>query len=132
MSPRGCNRFNWYFTLLYFSHLYNKTRHSYFICMSPIAGQTAWTEWGEFFCGHSRVAEKCLRITKKSNFFSFSNFDFFHGQCRALQLVIFIKNVLSIRMFYFIFIDKPKNTFIELGNRKCEDFLHTSIMCTEI
>ena len=132
MSPRGCNRFNWYFTLLYFSHLYNKTRHSYFIFMSPIAGQTAWTELGEFFCGHSRVAEKCLRITKKSNFFSFSNFDFFSRATPGPSASNIYRKCPLIRMFYFIFIDKPKNTFIELGNRKCEDFLHTSIMCTEI
>ena len=78
------------------------------------------------------MAGKCLRI-KKLKFFSFSNFKFFfpHFFTRATpgpSASNIYKKCTLIRMFYFIFIDKPKNTFIELGNRKCEDFLHTSIM----
>ena len=48
-----------------------------------------WTNWTEFFCGHSGVARRCYRLI-------FSNFCFqifFHGQRRALQVVLHITEI---------------------------------------
>jgi len=57
--------------------------------MLSIAGQTGWTDWAEFFFGHSWVASGCYRVMSLKNLNFFSNFlkiFFFHGQ-RVLQLV---------------------------------------------
>ena len=54
-------------------NLYNKTRHSYiYVAYNRPNG---WTEWAEIFCGHSRVAEGCLRLKKSIFFFKLL---FFH------------------------------------------------------
>ena len=59
-----------------------------------------WTDWAEFFCGHSSVAGGMLKTkNSKTCFFSKKNwifwnkkifkFVFCHGQRRALQLVFY-------------------------------------------
>ena len=58
--------------------------------MLRIAG--IWAD-ADIFCGHSWVAMGCFRLKKLiflQNFFVLLKiflFKFFHGQCRALQLV---------------------------------------------
>ena len=37
--------------------------------MLPIAGQTALSDWAEFFCGHSWVVGGCYRLKKSKYFF---------------------------------------------------------------
>ena len=58
--------------------------------MLPIAG---WTEWAEFFCGHSKVAGECLRLI------------FFHGQRRALYIVIY--KMFEVRNTSNLGLEKP-------------------------
>ena len=67
----------------WFVYLYNKTRHSY-IYMFPIAGQTAGPIGLKFLwtLGGGRGWYKLNSKKKCQNFF-------FHGQRRALQLVIY-------------------------------------------
>jgi len=54
-----------------------------------------WTEWAEIFCGHSWVCVECFSLKKlilfsKVFFIFFFKFYFiFHGQRRALQLVVY-------------------------------------------
>ena len=72
--------------------------------MLPIAG---WTDWAEILCGHSGVAGGGGVMDKK---LFFSNF-FFHGQRRALQLVMLYNNKLAL--FYIIsryFFNLHRNT----------------------
>ena len=59
----------------------NKTRHSYIYV--AISRPNGWTDWTEFFCGHSCVAGVCYRVIKMfiSNFF-FQIF-FSYGQRRT-------------------------------------------------
>ena len=69
-------------------HIHNKTRHSYIYV--PYSWPNGWTDWAEFFCGHSWMAGGLYRLKKFENYFSkffFLENLFFHGQRRALQLV---------------------------------------------
>ena len=73
---------------LFLNHLYNKTRHS-FIYMLHIAGQTAGLiGLVDIFCGHPWVAGGCYGLQNFKKKFKFFQISFFHGQRRALQLVI--------------------------------------------
>ena len=50
----------------------------------PYSRPNGWTDWAEIFCGHSEVAGGCHRLKK----FEIFSFKIFHGQRRALQLVV--------------------------------------------
>ena len=48
-----------------------------------------WTDWADFFCGHSWVAGECYRLKKleffdPKYFFQKFYFNFFYGQRRTL------------------------------------------------
>ena len=45
-----------------------------YIYMLFIAGQTGWTDWAEFFCGHSWVAGGCYRVISLKNLYFFQIF----------------------------------------------------------
>ena len=65
--------------------LNNKLRHSYVL---PISRQLAGLIGAEFFCGQSWVVSECYGLNKIRKIQHFFQTFCFHGQRRALQLVL--------------------------------------------